>query len=261
MNSPVPLTHLRNFHGAAVDALGAAIVAGHYAIGQSLPVEPDLCKQLGVSRTVVREAVKTLAAKGLVSTGPKVGTKVLEVDQWNWFDPSVIDWQARVGLDAPFLRDLLDLRRVVEPAAVGLAAQRATPADLRELRIAYEAMAAAVDGVGDYVTADLHFHQTILRACRNRMLTQMSNALAALLRASFEVSTQRSDGPRTSLPLHKAVLNALEKRDETAAVRAIQRIIDGADDDIRVVLKTGHSPRRLTATSQRRPLARRKAAA
>lgn len=239
MNSPLPSAALRNFHAAAVDTLGAAIIAGRYAVGAALPVEPELCAQFGVSRTVVREAVKTLAAKGLVSTGPKVGTRVLHADHWNWFDSNVIDWQTRAGLTAPFLRELLDLRRVVEPAAVRLAAQRITDADLIVLRNAYDAMAKAVDGVGDYVTADLRFHQTILRACRNRMLTQMSNALAALLRTSFEISTKRSDGPRASLPLHKAVLDALVRRDEAAAGRAIQRIIDGADEDIRVVLESG----------------------
>ena len=85
-----------------------------------------LCDELGVSRTVVREAVKSLVAKGLLRTGPKVGTRVQPADDWNWFDPDVVAWQSKAGLTRDFLRDLQELRRVVEPAAVRLAAQRAT---------------------------------------------------------------------------------------------------------------------------------------
>jgi DNA-binding FadR family transcriptional regulator len=81
---------IKNVHGNTVDLLGEAIVSGRYAVGASLPPEPLLCTELGVSRTVVREAVKSLIAKGLVSTGPKVGTRVLASDAWNWFDPDVI---------------------------------------------------------------------------------------------------------------------------------------------------------------------------
>ena len=104
-----------------------------YDVGAPMPAEPLLCEEFGVSRTVVREAVKSLVAKGLIVTGPKVGTRVLPEDRWNWFDPDVITWQARAGLTPEFLRDLLDLRRVVEPAAVRLAAERASAADIEEI--------------------------------------------------------------------------------------------------------------------------------
>ena len=83
----------QTFHGHIRDRLGEAIVAGVHAEGSSLPPEPALCQALGVSRTVVREAVKSLAAKGLVSIGPKVGTRVRPAEQWNWFDPDVVAWQ------------------------------------------------------------------------------------------------------------------------------------------------------------------------
>ena len=109
---------IKNVHGNTVDFLGQAIVGGRYALGGTLPPEPLLCEELGVSRTVVREAIKSLVAKGLIVTGPKVGTRVLPSDQWNWFDADVIAWQAVAGLTPEFVRDLQDLRRVVEPAAV-----------------------------------------------------------------------------------------------------------------------------------------------
>ncbi len=229
---------IKNVHGNTVDHLGEAIVAGRYAAGASIPPEPLLCEELGVSRTVVREAVKSLVAKGLVSTGPKVGTRVLAEAHWNWFDPDVIIWQSKAGLTPEFLRDLQDLRRVVEPAAVRLAAERATAQDIADIEAAFAGMKHAVEEGGDYVTHDLRFHQGLLRACRNRMLVQMSKALSALLRTSFEISTSRKDGPKNSLPLHRAVLDAVIAHNPDKAEKAIIVLIDGAREDIELVLSS-----------------------
>ena len=238
---------IKNVHGNTVDHLGEAIVAGRYAPGASIPPEPALCAELGVSRTVVREAVKSLIAKGLITTGPKVGTRVLSEDHWNWFDPDVIVWQSKAGLTPEFLRDLQDLRRVVEPAAMRLAAIRATPQDIAEVELAYAGMRRAVDEGGDYVTYDLRFHQGLLRASRNRMLAQMSKALGALLRTSFEISSRRKNGPLISLPMHREVLDAVIARDPDRAEKAIQQLIDSARNDIEGVLA---SRRRLPSLSQ-----------
>lgn len=229
---------MKNVHGNTVDHLGEAIVAGHYAPGASIPPEPILGESLGVSRTVVREVIKSLAAKGLVSTGPKVGTRVLPEDQWNWFDPDVITWQSRAGLTPEFLRDLQDLRRIVEPAAVRLAADRATAQDIAAIEAAYQGMARAVKEGGDYVTHDLRFHQGLLQACHNRMLIHMSRALGALLRTSFELSTSRKGAPAGSLPLHRAVLDAVIARNPAKAEKAVLVLIDGARQDIELVLKS-----------------------
>ena len=237
---------IKNVHGNTVDHLGEAIVAGRYALGASIPPEPVLCQELGVSRTVVREAVKSLIAKGLITTGPKVGTRVLSEDHWNWFDPDVIIWQSKAGLTPEFLRDLQDLRRVVEPAAMRLAAERATAQDIAEVEAAYAGMKHAVEHGGDYVTHDLRFHQGLLRASRNRMLVQMSKALGALLRTSFEISTRRKDGPVHSLPLHRAVLDAVIAHQPDEAEIAIRVLIDGAKEDIEEVLA---SRRRLPVLS------------
>jgi DNA-binding FadR family transcriptional regulator len=101
-------------------------------------------------------------------TGPKVGTRVLPAERWNWFDPEVVAWQSKAGLTREFLRDLQEMRRVVEPAAVRLAAERATPEDIGEIEIAYAGMRDAIEHGGDYVAHDLAFHQGLLRACHNR---------------------------------------------------------------------------------------------
>ena len=229
---------IKNVHGNTVDHLGEAIVAGRYAAGGSIPPEPVLCEELGVSRTVIREAVKSLVAKGLLTTGPKVGTRVQAEEQWNWFDADVIVWQTKAGLSVDFLQDLQDLRRVVEPAAVRLAASRATAQDIADMEEAYAGMKRAIDFGGDYITPDLRFHQGLLRSSHNRMLVQMSRALGALLRTSFEISTTRKDGPSSSLPLHRAVLDAVIAREPARAEQAILVLIDGARKDIDLVLAT-----------------------
>jgi DNA-binding FadR family transcriptional regulator len=227
---------IKNVHGNTLDRLGESVVAGRYPPGSSIPPEPMLCEELGVSRTVVREAIKSLAAKGLVVTGPKVGTRVLPEEHWNWFDPDVVVWHSKIGLTREFLRDLQELRRVVEPAAVRLAAERATARDIADIEIAYAGMKAAIEQGGDYVSSDLRFHQGLLRASRNRMIVQMSKALGELLRTSFEISTKRKDGPRNSLPLHKAVMDAVAAGNPARAERACLLLIDGASADIELVL-------------------------
>jgi DNA-binding FadR family transcriptional regulator len=229
---------IKNVHGHTVDLLGEAIVAGRYPAAAALPPEPMLCDELGVSRTVIREAVKSLVAKGLLSTGPKVGTRVLPPVQWNWFDPDVVSWQSKAGLTREFLRELQELRMVVEPAAARMAAERATPGDIAAMEQAFAGMRRAVEEGGDYVTHDLAFHQGLLHAAQNRLIVQMSKALGALLRTSFEISTIRKDGPRKSLPLHRAVLDAVIARKPAKAEKAILVLIEHAREDIEVVVAT-----------------------
>ncbi|NBX53831.1 MAG: FadR family transcriptional regulator [Betaproteobacteria bacterium] len=219
-----------------VEALGCRIVAGQYAVGSTLPPEPAMCESFGVSRTVVRESIKSLVAKGLLITGPKLGTRVLPEEQWNWFDPDVVSWLSQQRLSADFLRDLQELRRIVEPAAIRLAAQRASPQDLASIEMAFAGMKNAVENGGDYVSHDLRFHQGLLLASGNRLLVQMSKALSALLRTSFEISTAKKNGPAESLSMHKDVLEAVSAKQPDRAESAILRLIDGAKFDIEAVL-------------------------
>ena len=236
---------IKNVHGNTVDYLGSAIVAGRFGVAGLMPPEPLLCEELGVSRTVVRESVKSLVAKGLIQTGPKVGTRVCPSSQWNWFDAEVIGWQAKAGLTEDFIRDIQDLRLIVEPAATRLAADRATDDDIAAIEAAYAGMVHAVESDGDYVRFDLRFHQGMIRASHNRMLEKMEQALGALLRTSFEISTVKKDGPRNSLPMHRAVLDAVIAHDADLAEDAILLLIDDAHKDMAHVLR---SRRRMPTT-------------
>jgi len=242
---------IKNVHGNTLDLLGEAIVAGQYAACAALPSEPLLCEELGVSRTVVREAVKSLAAKGLLRTGPKVGTRVQPPADWNWFDPDLVAWQSKAGLTRDFLRDLHELRVVVEPAGVRLAALRATAQDIAEIEAAFAGMTNAVERGGDYVTPDLRFHQGLLRASHNRMMMQMSKALGAVLRVSFELSTLKPERAGKSLPQHRAVLDAVIARDPKKAERAILVLIDDAGREIERMLSSRRKMPSLSAPARR----------
>jgi DNA-binding FadR family transcriptional regulator len=221
------------FQTQVLDQLGRDICSGLYQPGQVLPPEGDLCDRFGFSRIVIREAIKSLAAKGILDVRRKVGTLVLDPSNWNLFDANIIAWRAQAaGVDQVMSRDLLELRRIVEPAAARLAARRATNADLKTLRAAYDAMALAIDGQGDYVTADLAFHSTLLSAGGNQFVRQMQEAMNAILKVSFEIHSKKPGGPAFSLPLHEALCLAVESRDEGAAEAASIRLIEQAERDL-----------------------------
>ena len=235
--NPKPATPRTTFQQQVLDTLGRDICSGRVKPGQLLPPEAELCERFGFSRIVIREAIKSLAAKGLLEVTRRVGTLVLEPTRWNLFDTDIIVWRAESTVFDPTLsRDLMEMRRIIEPAAVRLAALRSSDDDRRNLRSAYMAMARAVAGKGDYVKADLAFHTTILSACGNQFVRQMQDAMGALLRVSFEVITTKPGGPAHSLPLHEAVCEAIERGDADAAERAALILIEGAEEDLRELI-------------------------
>lgn len=235
-----PATARTTFHEQVVDQIGQDICAGHWRPGEVLPSETELCERFAYSRIVIREAIKSLVSKGMLKVSRRIGTLVLEPAHWNLFDPQVIAWRAAsADLDGTMGRDLLELRRIVEPAAVRLAAERASAEEKRALRAAYMAMARAVAGKGNYIEADLAFHTTILLACGNQYLRQMQEAMSAMLEANFEIVTQKPGGTAQSLPLHEAVCEAIERGDPPAAERAALRLIDASERDLRELIAAG----------------------
>ena len=232
-NAPMKMPARATFHEQVVEQLGRDICAGRFRPGQVVPSETELCERFGYSRIVIREAIKSLVAKGMLEVSRRVGTLVLEPMRWNLFDPQVIAWRAESATPDPLMtRDLLELRRLVEPAAVRLAAERSSDAERRTLRAAYMAMERAVAGKGDYIEADLAFHTTILSACGNQFLRQMQEALSAMLRASFQIVSRKPGGPAQSLPMHEAVCIAIERGNAPAAERAARTLIAHAEADM-----------------------------
>src|SRR5215469_2016617 len=132
--SRLALERAKSSHDQIAAILGTELLKGVYAPGDNMPAEPDLIARFQVSRTVIREVMKTLAAKGLVVSKTRIGTRVRDPVNWNYFDVDVLVWRVRVGLDDDFMRSLTEVRRALEPAAAVLAAQRRTATDIANLR-------------------------------------------------------------------------------------------------------------------------------
>ena len=257
---------IKNIHGGTLDALGLALVRGDYPPGSKLPPEQKLCEMMGVSRTILREAVKSLVAKGLISTGPKIGTIVQPSESWNWFDRDVVAWQSRLGFPPQVLDDLQELRAVIEPQAARLACSRATAQELQALEAAYHGMAEAVaqgDQAG-YIAHDYAFHLGLLRASHNQMFLQMGRALQGLLQQIFQITAQMPDrGIERSLPHHWDIIAAIRAHDPERALAASVFQIGASRSDVSRSLAT-RSPRSKPAarraTSAKAPAAKAAAA-
>jgi DNA-binding FadR family transcriptional regulator len=222
-----------NIHSRLVDELGRQIANG--TIGQDglLPREDDLVESFAISRTIVREATKTLQALGIVITRPRIGSRIQPITQWRLLDPQVMDWLTDSSLTQTFVRDLLDLRMMIEPAAAALAAERATEAQCTILMQALDAMAAA-NTTAKHVEADFAFHDAIMEASGNMLLLQLKPALTALLKGSFRLSMHDRDAIKASVALHKAVADAILRRDAAGARSAAMTILESARKDIEI---------------------------
>jgi GntR family galactonate operon transcriptional repressor len=221
----------RGVHGETVHEIGRRIVGGKLKPGDLLP-EAELIAELDVSRTVLREAIKVLSAKGLVEARPRIGTKVSARVHWRLMDPDVLAWQSETGLDEPFLRNLAEVRYVIEPAATRLAAQRATEEEADLIEEAYRQMEAHIVHSEAFVAADMQFHFGILAACHNEILEQMSSAIGEALETSRVVTIEVPGSAAAHLPLHKAVVEAIRERDPDAAERAMRKLIERVQSDI-----------------------------
>jgi DNA-binding FadR family transcriptional regulator len=222
----------RGLHGEVVQQIAQRVLRGEVAPGDAFPNADDLSAELQVSRTSVREAIKVLAAKGLLESRPKTGTRVRPRSHWNWLDPDVLAWQFETEPDQHFLRNVTEVRQVIEPAAAGLAAARATDTEIAGLEAAYREMQLTVRNVESFLAADLHFHLAILSACHNEVLDQMSSAIGTGLTASGSVTNQVTGAAAASLPLHQAVFHAIAQHDVEAARAAMRDLVDQAAVDI-----------------------------
>jgi DNA-binding FadR family transcriptional regulator len=221
----------RGLHGSVVHEIGVRIVRGDLAAGEPLPTEDELGAQLGVSRTVLREAIKVLAAKRLLASRPKTGTRVLERSDWNLLDPDVLAWQLEAGLTERFLQDTLELRGLIEPGAARLAALRATDEEIDGLAETYEAMCDA-DDLGSWIEPDLRFHALLLQASHNEMLAHLTSLVSSVLRMIFTFSSRPPVTFERARPLHAAVLEAIRARDPDEAELAVLRLLDDTERNV-----------------------------
>jgi GntR family transcriptional regulator, galactonate operon transcriptional repressor len=212
----------RNLCSQLVEALGSRIVRGDLPPGHVLPNESELGKELRASRSVVRDAVKTLAAKGLLETRTRTGTRVLATMHWNLLDLDVLGWRYAAMPREQFFRELYEIRRQIEPGAAEMAAERAVAADIAALDDAYAAMQAADHASDAAIDADLRFHRQVLACTHNELLVQMGSVIGVGLLVSFRIS---SHSYGASLPRHGEVLEAIRRRDPAGAREAMLRLL------------------------------------
>ena len=217
-------------HQQVVEAIARGILRGDYT--DYLPPEPQLCESLQISRSALREAVKVLGGKGLVSSRPHIGTMIRPRDEWNMLDADLLAWSMEGEADPKVVFALIEARRIIEPAGARLAAQRATAADLARIESAFLDMRAALEAndFESYNTADRDFHTAILAASHNFVLRQLTTTIGAALKYSFRFTARKLGH---ALPVHGEVLEHIRMRDADGASEAMLQLFDVAVSDLR----------------------------
>jgi DNA-binding FadR family transcriptional regulator len=216
-------------HGDIANYIGRAIVSGGYGPGDLLPGEIAFSGSEGVSRTAYREALRMLAAKGLVESRPKTGTRVCARERWNLLDPDLVRWFFEDGTPpGHILQDLFELRQIVEPAAAALAAERRSAADLAEIGDALDTMRTRtlVDPEGR--EGDRRFHAGILVATGNDVLISMASGVTAAVGWTTHYKFRTLPLPRDPIPEHQAVFDAIEAGDGEVAREAMRELVGHA---------------------------------
>lgn len=203
-----------------VNSLGKQIISGTYSPGETLPIEPELAAILNVGRNALREAVKVLAGKGLISTAPRSGTKVRPKKDWNLLDPDVLSWYTACDINSPkFVLDLTEMRRIIEPEAAELAATRANRNNIAQIMSAYEEMEQSVKK-GDeesYMVSDIAFHDAILMATHNAVLANFRTAITAFLKINFSIAAHDPTAAADNLDRHRRIAWAIAAGDAKKA--------------------------------------------
>ncbi len=213
----------RLHHSLAQD-IGARILRGEYVPGSLLPNEAEWCDVYGVSRTAVREAIKMLAAKGLIVSRPKIGSRVRPREAWNLLDRDILAWYWAAADQHHFLRNVQQMREILEPEAAALAALNHTDSQLTAIESAYMGMVESTN-TADWNVNDVKFHLAILGAAGNELLIPLGFLIESALGNMFEYTASHNDELRAALPLHEAILSAIRRRSPTAARRAVRALL------------------------------------
>lgn len=208
--------------------LGKAIVSREYGDHNPVPSEAVICDELDVSRSAAREAVKSLAAKGLISSRARQGIRVLPESEWNLFDAEVLQWIRESEPSLELLREFTELRLAVEPEAAWLAATRQNPVDVAALGSALERMAKAEEGLDDPLCSDIEFHQCLLAASGNRFFAQLGRIIDTTLHASIRYTNMRTGVVAAPWLEHKRVFDAIAAAKPDKARRESERLVRDA---------------------------------
>lgn len=225
--------------------IGKQIVTGHYKPGDTLPTEPEVQAEFGVSRTAVREAIRLLSAKGLTSSRPKIGTRVRPAVDWNMFDVDVLRWQVDQGPTDEFVNALFEMREIIEPSAASLAAERATAEDVTSIGVAMEGIQNHPRGGAEQISADMDFHMGILSASRNPILISVGAMINSALELSFTIGWRTVMAEDLVLQ-HRAVYEMIAARDAEGAFYGMRRLLRNSKGNVLDALKASRGRREVT---------------
>ena len=220
-------------HGSIAHDLGVAIIAGKHQPGDVLSDEITAAVQLNVSRTAYREAIRILSAKGLVNSRPKVGTTINPRTRWNHLDPDLLAWSFEVTPDEEFIRDLFELRTVIEPAAAAMAAARRNAGQLARMLLALQTMERETLASVNGQAADRDFHAVVLEATGNEAMCSLASGIAAAVLWTTIFKQADRALPRDPVPDHLRVFEAIRDRKPAAARRAMVDLIRLGLEDTR----------------------------
>jgi DNA-binding FadR family transcriptional regulator len=237
-------------HGSIARDLGVLIVTGRYRPGHILDGEVEASEQRKVSRTAYREAVRILAAKGLVNSRPRVGTRVSALEDWHLLDPDVLSWAFTGEPQPEVLHGLFELRTIVEPAAAALAATRRSQSHLDGMRRALDAMRAHTLNREEGRRADSDFHAALLAATANPFIVSLTKGVTAAVTSLTEFKQRIAPLKRDPVPDHLRVYDAIAAKDAEAARAAMVELIRLAIMDMPVKQR----PKPATATAIARSL-------
>ncbi|AGI67574.1 GntR family transcriptional regulator [Octadecabacter antarcticus 307] len=224
--------------------LGRRIVGGHYKEDALIEDENKLCDRFGVSKSVVREAVKLLVGKGLLEVRRGSGTRVRRRPSWAMLDDDVLAWHLSVDPKPDFLRQLMDIRRMMEPKAAAWAAEFGSDEALREIEVAQVRMEEEQGSVQDFVVADALFHRAILRAANNELLRSMEGVIFSALLSSIKLTNADPRENESSIPFHRGVRDAICIRDSKAAEQKMHEHLVDTSDRLSAAIKGFDRPER-----------------
>ncbi|MBT0669345.1 FadR family transcriptional regulator [Novosphingobium profundi] len=237
--------------------LGVAIVTGVYPPGSVLPGEFEIVEQQGVSRSVVREALRMLAAKGLVESKPKLGTRVRDRRAWNTLDPDVLEWMFEGEPPATFVKNLFELRLMVEPAAAELAATKRSAGQISVMGHALERMALHSLQSAEGQVADQQFHAAILEATDNDLIINLAAIIGAAVRWTTLFKIRKTGRPRDPIGEHRRLFEAIVEGDGAKARAATIELIQLAEQDTQAVLQEPQRTETKPKSGKGRPRATR----
>ena len=226
-------------HKGVVRQIARQIADGTLEPGTVLPAEPELAKRFGVSRTVVREAVRALSSQGLIAVRHGSGMRVQPPDRWRYLDPLVLFEVIRSGREDELLDELLEVRRIFEGEGAALASERRTDEDLITLRFVLDRMAETFDDLDTYTRLDGEFHDQILVVARNRLLREALKPVVALLDAGRAITIRQPGAAEGSMRGHEDIYASIERGDPSSAREAMHRHIRQFELDMRAALKVG----------------------